>query len=109
MSARHSSSASRSRQVKRASDASGIPVCAICTHSIHDPLQPDPAERARRFDTLGELLRQAEELGAAGVISVPARRPVTLPGIADDHALMALAVEAFTHWSWACPKDVQRS
>src|SRR4051812_38814573 len=40
-------------EVKSASNSSGIPVSAICTHSIHDPLMPDPALRKERFTGLG--------------------------------------------------------
>jgi sugar phosphate isomerase/epimerase len=91
--------------VRRAKEISGLPVCAICTHSIHDPLQPDPAERERRFAGLAELLRLADELGAAGVISVPFRRPVTFPELSDpDREVLAFAAESFREWASALPK-----
>jgi sugar phosphate isomerase/epimerase len=90
--------------VRRAMDSSGVPVCAICTHSIHDPLQPDAVERERRFAGLAELLRLADELGAAGVISVPVRRPVTFPSFTDqDRELRGFAVEQFRAWSARLP------
>lgn len=91
--------------VKRAMSSTDLPVCAICTHSIHDPLQPDPAARARRFAALAELLRLADELGAAGVISVPFRRPVTFPELADpDRELPAFAAEMFHDWMSTLPE-----
>lgn len=91
-------------EVERAMDASFVPVCAICTHSIHDPLQPDQAERENRFAGLTELLRLADELGAAGVISVPVRRPVTFAGFADpDRELPVFAAETFSAWAATLP------
>jgi sugar phosphate isomerase/epimerase len=91
--------------VKRAMDSSGLPVCAICTHSIHDPLQPDAAEREQRFAGLAKLLRLADELGAAGVISVPVRRPVTFPDFDDpDRDLPAFAAETFRTWAATLPE-----
>ncbi len=90
--------------VRRASESSGVPVCAICTHSIHDPLQPDPAERARRFAGLAELLRLADGLGAVGVISVPVRRPVTFDEFSDpDRELPPFAAQAFRDWAASLP------
>jgi sugar phosphate isomerase/epimerase len=90
--------------VRQAMDRSALPVCAICTHSMHDPLQPDPAERERRFSGLAELLRLADELGAAGVVCVPVRRPVTFPQMSDpERELNALAVAAFGSWASALP------
>ncbi|MDQ6926562.1 MAG: sugar phosphate isomerase/epimerase [Candidatus Eremiobacteraeota bacterium] len=101
--------ANRLDDVKRAVDASGLPVCAICTHSIHDPLQPDPAERQRRFAGLAQLLALADELGAAGVISVPVRRPVTFPDLADqDRDLRELAINEFRTWAAALPAGRSR-
>lgn len=92
----------RRDDVQRAMDSSGVPVCAICTHSIHDPLQPDLVERERRFAELAELLRLADELGAAGVISVPVRRPVTFPEFTESE-LWTFAVEAFGAWAATLP------
>jgi sugar phosphate isomerase/epimerase len=85
-------------ELSAASDSSGLPVCAICTHSIHDPLQPDPAEREKRFAALTQLLEVADQLGANGVVSVPVRRPITFPDF-DDAALMNFAAEQFRTWS----------
>ena len=86
--------------VQRASRESGLPVSGICTHSIHDPLLPDPTERARRFAGLCELLRLADELGADGVVSVPIRPPHTFPQQTD---LMDIAVAEFTAWAAMLP------
>lgn len=95
--------AERFDYIRRASEASGVPVCAICNHSIHDPLQPDPAERAQRLAGLGGLLQLADALGAAGVVSVPVRRPVTFPDL-DDDGLMALAAETLRDWVGTLPQ-----
>lgn len=96
--------ASQLDAVRRAMEHSGLPVCAICTHSSHDPLQPDPAERERRFAGLAELLRLADALGAAGVVSVPVRRPVTFPELNDaERELMALAVAEIGRWAEGLP------
>jgi sugar phosphate isomerase/epimerase len=64
-------------ELKAASQNSGLPICAICTHSMHDPFLPDLAERRQRFAGLALLLEQADELGAGGVVSVPVRPPHT--------------------------------
>lgn len=85
-------------ELQAASESAGIPVCAICTHSIHDPLQPDDGERATRFEGLTRLLELADALGAAGVVSVPVRRPVTFP-TRNDAELMAFAAESFKSWA----------
>ena len=58
-----------------ASATSGLPISSICTHSMHDPLRMDPALRATRFQRLSEILALADEFGAAGVVSDPARNP----------------------------------
>ena len=90
--------------VRQAAGSSGIPVSGICTHSMHDPLMPDQAERARRFAGLAELLRLADELGADGVISVPVRRAVAWPELKDvERELHELAVEEFSRWSTSLP------
>jgi sugar phosphate isomerase/epimerase len=86
--------------LRQASERSGLPICAICTHSIHDPLVPDGAERSRRFSGLTELIRTADELGAAGVVSVPVRPPHVFP---DGTNLEQLAVEEFREWAHALP------
>jgi sugar phosphate isomerase/epimerase len=90
-------------ELKAASEAAGIPVCAICTHSIHDPLQPDERERAQRFAGLARLLELADQLGANGVVSVPVRRPVTFPDL-DDAGLMEFAAEQFKAWASSLPE-----
>jgi sugar phosphate isomerase/epimerase len=91
-------------EASRAIQSSGIPCAAICTHSIHDPLMPDPGDRERRFAGLADLLRLADELGAAGVISVPVRRAVTFPDMVNgDRDVWDLAVREFTRWSAHLP------
>jgi sugar phosphate isomerase/epimerase len=91
--------------IQRASEQSGLPVSAICTHSIHDPLMPDPAEREQRFAGLAQLLRLADELGADGVVSVPVRRAVSFPNLSDaERELPVLAVSEFQRWSASLPE-----
>jgi sugar phosphate isomerase/epimerase len=91
-------------EIKRAVNATGVPVCAICTHSMHDPLQPEAGERERRFVALTGLLALGEELGAAGVVSVPVRRPVTDQELGDSGGrLFAHAVEQFRAWASGLP------
>jgi sugar phosphate isomerase/epimerase len=90
--------------VQRAIQKSGLPCSAICTHSMHDPLQPDPAERELRFAGLTKLLTMADELGAAGVVSVPVRKAVVFPCMTDvDRQLGELAVAEFTRWAAQVP------
>ncbi|CAA9543434.1 MAG: hypothetical protein AVDCRST_MAG33-235 [uncultured Thermomicrobiales bacterium] len=67
-------------ELRSASAASGIPVAAICTHPMHDPLHPDQDEQTRRLLSLTRLLGLAEDLGAAGVVSVPIRPGAAFPG-----------------------------
>jgi sugar phosphate isomerase/epimerase len=94
----------RFAEVRRASESSGLPVCAICTHPIHDPLVPDPTDRARRFAALADLLRLADDLGARGVVSVPVRPPHAFPEMADrDRELFDLAAGEFRRWAAALP------
>jgi sugar phosphate isomerase/epimerase len=91
-------------EVREASQTARKPVSGICTHSIHDPLMPDPAERARRFAELAELVRLAGGLGADGVISVPVRRAVTFPGMVDvERELPELAVGELSRWAASLP------
>ncbi len=89
-------------ELQSASASSGIPICAICTHSMHDPLLPDPGERDRRFTILTLLLAQAEELGAAGVVSVPVRPPHIYPDLTWDEQA-DIAVAAFSEWAADLP------
>jgi sugar phosphate isomerase/epimerase len=96
--------AARFDDVRRASESAGLPVSAICTHSIHDPLMPDPALRERRFAGLAQLLQLADELRAEGVITVPARVDVEFPRLADaEQDLIELAVREFQRWSATLP------
>jgi sugar phosphate isomerase/epimerase len=91
-------------EVRDAARASGLPVSGICTHPMHDPLMPDPAERATRLAALAELLRLADQLGADGVVSVPVRRAVVFTGVHDiERELGALAVSEFTRWAGTVP------
>lgn len=92
----------RFADVDAAAKASGLPVAAICTHSIHDPLVPEPSDRARQFEGLTEVLAMAEALGAAGVVSVPVRPPHEFPGL-DDAALMDIAIASFREWAGRLP------
>jgi sugar phosphate isomerase/epimerase len=57
----------------RATAATGVPVAALCTAGVHDPLQEDLALRAERFHGLANLLALADAVGARGVVSVPIR------------------------------------
>ena len=96
--------AERLDEVKHASEVTGLPVSAICTHSIHDPLMPDPGEREQRFAGLSELLELADELGAEGVVSVPVRRSVSFPDMTDvDRELPELALSEFKRWAATLP------
>ena len=81
----------RRDELLAASAATGLPVAAICTHPVHDPLHPDPAAQRRRLVALALLLEQADEIGAAGVVSVPIR-----PGGAFPGADPATGADAFT-------------
>lgn len=72
--------ARRLAELRSASAASGLPVAAICTHPMHDPLHPDLAEQERRLAALTRLLELADELDAAGVVSVPIRPGAAFPG-----------------------------
>lgn len=97
----------RLAEVAAASRSSGLPVAAICTHPIHDPLQPDADERRRRFDALAALLAQADELGADGVVSVPLRPSRGYASLAEQEETVArltdLAVEEFGRWAERLP------
>jgi sugar phosphate isomerase/epimerase len=96
--------AERFDEVRNASTSSGVPVSAICTHSIHDPLMPDLQEREQRFAGLARLLQLADDLGAEGVVSVPVRRSVKFTGMADPgRELPELAVVEFKRWSDKLP------
>lgn len=89
-------------ELERASQRSGLPICAICTHSMHDPFVPDPEEREQRFKGLALLLEQADELGAGGVVSVPVRPPHAYGDMSwDDQADDMVA--AFSEWAATLP------
>lgn len=64
--------------VRKVSENSGVPVAAICTHPIHDPMEGDSAEHSRRVDALVDLINRADALGASGVVSVPVRSRTAL-------------------------------
>lgn len=82
-----------------ASAATGVPVAALCTAGVHDPLQEDLTLRTERFAGLARLLAAADALGANGVVSVPIRpsrgfgTKAALDAWVDD--LTAQAVDAF--------------
>lgn len=94
-------------ELQTASVATGLPIAAICTHPIHDPLQPDKAERAKRFAALTELLGQADALGARGVVSVPLRPARGFANYAEQQqvvgALIDEAVEEIGAWAANLP------
>jgi len=87
-------------QVRTAMASSGLPVSGICTHPIHDPFLPDAAERALRFESLSHLLALCDELGAAGVVSVPFRPPAAF---AQDVHLADLAAAVYAEWAQTLP------
>lgn len=60
-------------EVQSAIANTGVPVVAICTHPIHDPMEGDATARHLRLQGLVDLLRLADEIGAHGVVSVPVR------------------------------------
>ncbi len=96
----------RLSDVEAASKSAGLPVCAICTHPIHDPLHPDGAEQGRRLDTLRDLLGAADALGAVGVVSVPVRPPVTfedVPWAERWNRLRDRLIETLGTWAASLP------
>jgi sugar phosphate isomerase/epimerase len=96
--------ADRFGDVQNASRDTGIPVSGICTHSMHDPLVPDADERAARFAGLAELLQLADDLGAAGVVSVPVRPPHEFTDFANPETdLMDFAESEFRQWAETLP------
>ncbi len=88
--------------IRRASQASGLPVSDICTHPIHDPISPDRAERQKRLAVLSRLVEMAGELGAGGVICVPVRPPFEFPSLSPWKSrydlVKALTIEALKEW-----------
>jgi len=96
------------RDVGAASQAAGVPVAALCTAGVHDPLQDDSALRRQRFAGLADLLALADQLGANGVVSVPLRpsrgfaSKAALDVWVDD--LTAQAVAEFSAWSADLPE-----
>ncbi len=98
----------RISDVRGASRRSGVPVAAVCTHPIHDPLVPDAAERERRFAALSGLLALADDLGARGVVSVPVRPPHPFPGPDDGEDGMGAAADALRGWVESLPPGASR-
>jgi sugar phosphate isomerase/epimerase len=95
------------RDAGAAAKATGVPIAALCTAGVHDPLQEDPALRKERFAGLADLLALADSLGANGVVSVPVRPS---RGFASKAALDAwvagytdLAVEEFSAFAASLP------
>lgn len=93
--------------VRHASAQSGLPVAAICTAPMHDPLQPDPSERAARFDRLTTLLESATTVGARGVVSVPIRPARNFRSVEEQRqtidAFTQEAIAALGEWSAQLP------
>ena len=81
----------REGEILAASAASGLPVAAICTAGVHDPVIADREERARRIRVLQDLVACADRLGATGVVSVPVRPQANV----DPALLPDLAVETY--------------
>jgi sugar phosphate isomerase/epimerase len=94
-------------ELKAASATTGLPIAAICTHPMHDPLQPDQIERAKRFAALTDLLAQTDELGARGVVSVPLRPARGFANYAEQQeivgAMIDEAVEEIGAWAATLP------
>jgi hypothetical protein len=94
-------------ELKAASAITGLPIAAICTHPIHDPLQPDKTERTKRFAALTDLLAQANELGARSVVSVPLRPARGFASYAEQQeivgALIDEAAEEIGAWAATLP------
>lgn len=105
-------------ELRRASERAGIPVAAICTHPMHDPLHPDQHEQRRRLAALTEILAQADEIGAAGVVSVPLRPGAAFPGpdapIADENIVptasidLDYAAQVLGEWATTLPPGTSR-
>lgn len=95
------------RDAGAVSTATGVPVAALCTAGVHDPLQDDSALRKQRFAGLADLLALAEELGANGVVSVPQRPSRGFGSKAELDAwvegLTNLAVEEFSAFAATLP------
>lgn len=92
--------------VESASRNAGIPVCAICTTRVHDPLHPDPTEQAKRLTAISDLLAAADALGANGVVSVPVRPPLMFDDVPWSERWMRLRdrlIDALGAWSAALP------
>lgn len=92
----------RAADVRDAMERSGLPVCGLCTHPMHDPFLPDAAERAKRFGMLTDLLALCDELGIGGIVSVPVRPPIRHES--PDHAeLKQVAIEVYGEWASRLP------
>ncbi|MDQ3656896.1 MAG: sugar phosphate isomerase/epimerase [Chloroflexota bacterium] len=95
------------RDVGTASKSTGVPVAALCTARVHDPLQEEPTLRRERFAGLTNLLALADELGANGVVSVPIRpsrgfaSKAALDAWVDDFTRQAVA--EFGAWAATLP------
>ncbi len=96
------------RDADAASKATGVPVAALCTARVHDPLQEDPALRRERFAGLADLLAVAESLHANGVVSVPIRpsRGFASKAALDEwvNDLTDQAVAEFGEWAAGLPE-----
>jgi sugar phosphate isomerase/epimerase len=92
----------RLADVRAAMARSGLPVCGLCTHPMHDPFLPDATERAKRFAALTDLLTLCDELSIGGIVSVPVRPPVRHES--QDHAeLKQFAIAIYGEWAASLP------
>lgn len=92
----------RKADVREAMAQSGLPVCGLCTHPMHDPFLPDSAERSKRFAALTDLLTLCDELGIGGIVSVPVRPPHRFEGRTPAE-LKELAIEVYGEWAHILP------
>jgi sugar phosphate isomerase/epimerase len=72
-----------------AARAADIRLCSVCTTGEHDLVPPDAAEREYRVSNLAELLRACTVVGAAGVVTVHARKGIARE-VAEETAITAL-------------------
>lgn len=93
----------RKSEVREAMQQSGLPVCGLCTHPMHDPFVPDATDRVKRFAALTDLLALCDELGIGGVVSVPVRPPLRHEGKTPAE-LTDVAIEVYGEWANRLPE-----
>jgi len=71
-------------EIEAAMAASGMPVGSICGTYEGPIIHPDPAERESRLADVIRTLEFADEIGARGVIVVPAFSPKFLPELSPQ-------------------------